>query len=210
MDAKLIERYGLDLSRWGRVGFKGGDDTAAERLYPAGVPRTRIDGSDAVGRLVVEKYDVAVAGPNLVLGGVFSLFDLGLQVSAFVAIKVGDERTIGDLARDALPREPKFDLLAEIPPWLLDAPNQRTGIQPRGGSALAGPLSDLLAKHVVPRPPTFRGTDDERELGRILDGGAVVGEGHDGDACAFVELGLDQRSHGRVVPHDVGKTFKES
>src|SRR5579875_2366361 len=78
----------------------------------------------------VGKDREAVAAPDLLFGGVFRLLKLRLKLRSVIPVEFAAECPIGHLARDPSPRERELHFLAQIPPGLLEAPHERSRIEP--------------------------------------------------------------------------------
>src|SRR5262249_49171366 len=144
----------------------------------------------------VGEHCEAIVAPDLVLGGLLRVLELRLEIRPVAAVKVAAEGAIGDLARDPLPREPKFHLLAQVASRLLEAPYERTRIEPRRLPAAPGPVGELRAQRAGTGPLRLGIRHDERQPGRVRNLRAVLRERHDGDACATPELVLYELAHG--------------
>ena len=114
------------------------------------MPGAEVDDLEPVRFLAVGDDREAVVAPDLVLGGLFRVLDLRLQIRPVVPVELPAERAIGDLARHPLPREPQLHLVAQIPPRLLEAPDERARIEPRRLPAVPGPLGKLRAQRPSP------------------------------------------------------------
>src|SRR5581483_3634174 len=93
------------------------------------MPRAEVDDLEPIHSPAVGKDREPVPAPDVILGGFISVLDLRLEVGPVVAVELPAQRAIGDLARDPLPGERQLHFLAQIPPWLLEAPHERTRIE---------------------------------------------------------------------------------
>ena len=151
-----------------------------------------------LGVRAVGQHHEAVAAPDLVLGVLLGLLDLGLDFLVVGPVEVCAEHAVAHLPLHAPPREQQLDLVAQVAPRLLQAPDERARIQPRRLAPVLRPLGDLRRGSIAAVPFAARVDDDERQPRRVRHRAAVARERHDGNARAALKLLLDELAHRRL------------
>jgi hypothetical protein len=95
------------------------------------VARAQVHHFEPVRLLAVRDDGKTVATPDFVLGGLLRRLDLRLKFCPIALVKLAAERALGYLARHPLPGERQRNLLAQVAPGLLEAPDERPRVEPR-------------------------------------------------------------------------------